>query len=144
MANWRRITGAAGLAVGATAATAGAVVAAERIAISRLRGTGGNGAETFGSLRGLELTVLADDGVPLHVEINDPAPDTGRPGSRCRQPGGRHDHLLPRLHGEPGLLALPAPRPRRPPAGLLGPARPRPVRALRPRAAAASASSAPT
>src|SRR5262245_11346138 len=71
MANWRRITGAAGLVVGA----AGAVVAAERIAISRLRGRPEPAGEPFGSLRGLELTVLAEDGVPLHVEIN--GPDTG-------------------------------------------------------------------
>src|SRR5215831_15237004 len=56
MANWRRITGAAGLVVGAAAAGAGAVAA----------------GEPFGSLRGLELTVLAEDGVPLHVEINGP------------------------------------------------------------------------
>jgi pimeloyl-ACP methyl ester carboxylesterase len=72
MANWRRITGAAGLVVGATAAGAGAVVAAERIALSRLRGRAAPSDEPFGSLRGLELTVLADDGVPLHVEINGP------------------------------------------------------------------------
>ena len=72
MANWRRITGAAGLVVGATAAGAGAVVAAERIALSRLRGRAEPDGEPFGSLRGLELTVLAEDGVPLHVEINGP------------------------------------------------------------------------
>jgi len=73
MANWRRITGAAGVVVGATAASAGAVVAAERIALSRLRGhPDRGGGEPFGSLRGLELTVLAEDGVPLHVEINGP------------------------------------------------------------------------
>jgi len=72
MANWRRITGAAGLVVGATAAGAGALVAAERIAISRLRGRPSPAGEAFGSLRGLELTVLAEDGVPLHVEINGP------------------------------------------------------------------------
>jgi hypothetical protein len=71
MANWRRITGAAGLVVGATAAGAGAIVAAERIAISRLRGRPGPAGEPFGSLRGLALTVLADDGA-LHVEINGP------------------------------------------------------------------------
>ena len=70
MANWRRITAAAGLALGATAA--GAVVAAERIALNRLRGRIDPGDEPFGSLRGLELTVLAEDGVPLHVEINGP------------------------------------------------------------------------
>ena len=72
MANWRRITGAAGLVVGATAAGAGAVVAAERIAVNRLRRRPGSAGEAFGSLRGLELTVLAEDGVPLHVEINGP------------------------------------------------------------------------
>ena len=70
MANWWRITGATGLVVGATAA--GAVIAAERIAINRLRGRPGPAAEPFGSLRGLQLTVLAEDGVPLHVEINGP------------------------------------------------------------------------
>jgi pimeloyl-ACP methyl ester carboxylesterase len=73
MANWRRITGAAGLMVGAGAAAAGAVVAAERIAIGRLRGQAGPpGSVPSGSLRGLELTVLAEDGVPLHVEIDGP------------------------------------------------------------------------
>jgi pimeloyl-ACP methyl ester carboxylesterase len=72
MANWRRITGTAGLVVGATAATAGAVVAAERIALSRLRGQEKPGGPPFGSLRGLDLTVLAEDGVPLHVEIDGP------------------------------------------------------------------------
>jgi len=72
MANWRRITGAAGLVVGATAAGAGVLVAAERIALSRLRGRAAPGGEPFGTLRGLELTVLAEDGVPLHVEINGP------------------------------------------------------------------------
>ena len=52
MANWRRITGAAGLVVGATAAGAGAVVAAERIAVNRLRVRADPGDEPFGSLRG--------------------------------------------------------------------------------------------
>jgi pimeloyl-ACP methyl ester carboxylesterase len=73
MANWRRITGAAGLTVGAVAAGAGAVVAAERIAISRLRNRAGTPSdEPFGTLRGCELTVLAPDGIPLHVEIDGP------------------------------------------------------------------------
>ena len=74
MANWRRITGAAGLVVGATAAGAGALVAAERIAVSRIRSRTGHrpGDEPFGTLRGRELTVLAHDGVALHVEINGP------------------------------------------------------------------------
>ena len=73
MAHWRRITGAAGLVVGAVAASAGAAVAAERIAVSRLRSRAGKpGAEPFTALRGRELTVLASDGVPLHVEIDGP------------------------------------------------------------------------
>jgi pimeloyl-ACP methyl ester carboxylesterase len=76
MATWRRITGVAGLAAGAVAAGAGAVVAAERIAIGRAQLLRDNSApENFGGLRGRALTVLADDGVPLHVEIDDPAPD---------------------------------------------------------------------
>jgi pimeloyl-ACP methyl ester carboxylesterase len=74
MATWRRITGVAGLAAGAVAAGAGAVVAAERIAIGRAQLLRDNSAaENFGGLRGRALTVLADDGVPLHVEIDDPA-----------------------------------------------------------------------
>jgi pimeloyl-ACP methyl ester carboxylesterase len=73
MANWRRVTGVAGLAVGAVAAGAGAIVAAERIAVSRLRNRAGTpGDEPLGTLRGRELTVLAEDGVRLHVEINGP------------------------------------------------------------------------
>jgi len=73
MATWRRITGVAGLAAGAVAAGAGAVVAAERIAIGRtqvLRGT--TAPAGLGQLRGQPLTVLADDGVSLHVEIDEP------------------------------------------------------------------------
>lgn len=73
MATWRRITGVAGLAAGAVAAGAGAVVAAERIAVGRvqvLRTT--TAPEGLGQLRGQSLTVLADDGVPLHVEIDEP------------------------------------------------------------------------
>jgi pimeloyl-ACP methyl ester carboxylesterase len=73
MASLRRVTSAAGLVLGATAAGAGAVLAAERIAVGRLRDRLDRpGAEPFGSLRGRELTVLARDGVALHVEINGP------------------------------------------------------------------------
>jgi pimeloyl-ACP methyl ester carboxylesterase len=73
MASIRRVTGAAGLFAGATAAGAGAVLAAQRIAVSRLRLRGdGDADEPFGQLRGRELTVLADDGVPLHVEVQGP------------------------------------------------------------------------
>ena len=118
MATWRRITGVAGLAAGAVAAGAGAVVAAERIAIGRAQLLRDNSApENFGGLRGRALTVLADDGVPLHVEIDDPAPDmsgagaVGGPASGAAGAAGRagHHRVLPRVHAEPGLLALPAP-----------------------------------
>jgi pimeloyl-ACP methyl ester carboxylesterase len=74
MANWRRITGVAGLAVGAAvAAGAGAIVAAERVAIGRIRLQPDPEAdEPLGQLSGRALTVLADDGVPLHAEIDGP------------------------------------------------------------------------
>jgi pimeloyl-ACP methyl ester carboxylesterase len=73
MASWRRITGAAGLVAGAAAAGAGAVVAAERIAVGRLRGQPDPAAaEPLGHLRGRPLTVLAEDGVRLHVEVDGP------------------------------------------------------------------------
>jgi pimeloyl-ACP methyl ester carboxylesterase len=74
MASWRRITGIAGLAVGAAvAAGAGAVLAAEKVAVGRLRLQPDPEAdEPFGQLRGRAAVVLADDGVPLHVEVNGP------------------------------------------------------------------------
>ncbi len=74
MANWRRITGMAGLAAGAAvAAGAGALLAAERVAIGRMRLQPDPEAdEPLGQLRGRPLTVLADDGVPLHAEIDGP------------------------------------------------------------------------
>jgi pimeloyl-ACP methyl ester carboxylesterase len=73
MASWRRLTGAAGLVAGAAAASAGALVAAERIAVARIHGRGDpESGERFGELRGRPLTVLTQDGVPLHVEINGP------------------------------------------------------------------------
>jgi pimeloyl-ACP methyl ester carboxylesterase len=79
MATWRRITGAAGLAAGAMAAGAGALVAAERIAIGRVQVLRRNAPpEDLGELRGQSLTVQADDGVPLHVEIDEPDPGATR------------------------------------------------------------------
>lgn len=69
MASWRRI---AGLAAGATAAAvAGGLVAAEKLAVGRLRlRPDPEAGEPFGQLHGRGLTVLADDGVPLHAEID--------------------------------------------------------------------------
>jgi len=73
MPSWRRVTGIAGLAVGAVAAGAGAVLAAEKVAVGRLRLRPDPEAdEPFGQLRGRPLTVVADDGVPLYAEINGP------------------------------------------------------------------------
>jgi pimeloyl-ACP methyl ester carboxylesterase len=74
LTNWRRITGLAGLTAGAVvAAGAGAVIVAEKVAVGRLRLRPDPEAdEPFGQLHGRPLTVLADDGVPLHAEINGP------------------------------------------------------------------------
>lgn len=74
MASWRRVTGVAGLAAGTVvAAAAAAVIAAEKAAVGRLRlRSDAEADEPFGQLRGRGLTVLADDGVPLHAEINGP------------------------------------------------------------------------
>jgi pimeloyl-ACP methyl ester carboxylesterase len=73
MARWRRLTKASGLAVGVAAAGAGAVIAAEKIAVGRLRLRPDPAAgEPLGLLRGRGLTVLADDGVALHAEISGP------------------------------------------------------------------------
>lgn len=73
MVSWRRFTGVAGLAAGAVAAGAGAVVMAEKIAVGRIRLRPDPAAdESFGGPFGDELTVLADDGVPLHVQICGP------------------------------------------------------------------------
>lgn len=80
MARWRRVTGIAGLTAGAAvAAGAGALIAAEKAAVGRLRLRPDPEAnEPFGQLRGRALTVLADDGTALHVEIDgaDDAPVT--------------------------------------------------------------------
>jgi pimeloyl-ACP methyl ester carboxylesterase len=73
MARWLRLTKAGGLAVGAVAAGAGVVIAAEKIAVGRLRIRPDPAAdEPLGQLRDQSLTVLADDGVPLHVEVSGP------------------------------------------------------------------------
>lgn len=64
---WR---GVAGAAAGATAASVAASIAVERYAMSRLRGRLDTGAlRRFHEPRGRQLTVTADDGVPLHVEM---------------------------------------------------------------------------
>ena len=87
MATWRRITGVAGLAAGAVAAGAGAVLAAERIAVGRVQVLRDAAQpEQLGGLRGRPLTVLADDGVPLYVEIDEPDGTGGTGASRGSAP----------------------------------------------------------
>jgi len=79
MARWRRLTSIAGVATGVAAAGVGAVIAAEKIAVGRMRTQPDPAAdEPFGQLRGKPVTVIADDGVPLHAEISglDDAPIT--------------------------------------------------------------------
>jgi pimeloyl-ACP methyl ester carboxylesterase len=73
MARWLQLTKAGGLVVGAVAASAGVAVAAEKIAVGRLRLRPDPAAdEPLGRLRDRPLTVLASDGVALHVEISGP------------------------------------------------------------------------
>jgi pimeloyl-ACP methyl ester carboxylesterase len=73
MVNWRRLTGVAGLAAGAVAAGAGAVVMAEKIAVGRIRLRPDPAAdERFGGAYGEEITVRADDGLPLHAQVTGP------------------------------------------------------------------------
>ena len=71
MARWRRLTSVAGLATGVAAAGVGAVIAAEKIAVGRMRTQPDPAAaEPFGQLRGRSVPVIANDGVPLYTEIS--------------------------------------------------------------------------
>ena len=73
---WARFA-VAGVGALAAAATAGVVV--ERRVV-RERRAGAEGADELGGLRGAALTVLADDGVRLHAEVDEVAPySTGAP-----------------------------------------------------------------
>ncbi|MCW2884826.1 MAG: hypothetical protein QOE54_6045 [Streptosporangiaceae bacterium] len=75
----KRRIGIASAAAGLGAAGLGAAVGIRKIAVGRVRlRPDPDAAEPFGSLRGRELTVVADDGLPLHVEIDgdDKAPLT--------------------------------------------------------------------
>jgi pimeloyl-ACP methyl ester carboxylesterase len=73
MARWRRLTSVAGLATGIAAAGAGVVIAAEKIAVGRIRlRTDPAENEPFGQLRGRPVEVIADDGVRLHAEVCGP------------------------------------------------------------------------
>ncbi len=73
MVSWRRLSGVTGIAAAAIAAGAGAVVVAEKIAVGRIRLRPDPAAdEPFGEIRGEVMTVTADDGLPLHVEVSGP------------------------------------------------------------------------
>ena len=73
MVRWRRLSSVAGIATGVAAASAGAVIAAEKVAVGRIRLRPDPAAgELFGQLRGRPVEVLADDGVLLHAEISGP------------------------------------------------------------------------
>lgn len=73
MARWRRRTSAAGIATGVAAAAVGAVIAAEKIAVGRIRLRPDPAAgEPFGQVRGRPVEILADDGVVLHAEVSGP------------------------------------------------------------------------
>jgi pimeloyl-ACP methyl ester carboxylesterase len=73
MVRWRRLSSVAGLATGIAAASAGAVIAAEKVAVGRIRLQPDPAAsEPFGQLRGRPLDVIADDGLRLHAEICGP------------------------------------------------------------------------
>jgi len=74
MAKWRRLSSVAGIATGVVAASAGAVIAAEKIAVGRIRLRPDPARdEPFGELRGDPVEVVADDGVVLHAELCGPA-----------------------------------------------------------------------
>jgi pimeloyl-ACP methyl ester carboxylesterase len=69
----KRNLGIAGVVAGLGAAGIGTAVAARKIAVGRIRlRPDPDAAEPFGLLKGEELTVLADDGLELHVEIDQP------------------------------------------------------------------------
>ncbi|ROO91256.1 pimeloyl-ACP methyl ester carboxylesterase [Actinocorallia herbida] len=69
----KRRLGIAGAVAGVGAAGVGAVVAARQYAVGRVRAQPDpEAAEPFGEPRGDALTVLADDGLPLYVEVEEP------------------------------------------------------------------------
>jgi pimeloyl-ACP methyl ester carboxylesterase len=78
----RRILGAAAGAAGIAVAGTAVGVARHRRVIAR-RGAGD--ATPFGSLRSKPITVVADDGVPLHVEVDELAPDEDNGRRRTRR-----------------------------------------------------------
>ncbi len=86
----QRPTNLLGVGAGLAAAGVGAALglAAERLTLGRARRAGV--AEPFGSLRGDVTRVVADDGTPLHVEVDEPADHGG---------GARADLTIVFSHG---------------------------------------------
>ncbi len=87
----RRTGRVLGVAAGAAGLAAGATVwrVAQRRRIIARRGVGD--VTPFGSLRADPLTVVADDGLPLHVEVDELDPEAvGGKGARARR---RHTEL---------------------------------------------------
>ena len=78
-AGWRRAAGVGVAIAGAAAAAAAGGLAAQRTIAARRAGRGE--AADLGSLHAAPHTVVADDGVPLHVEVDEPdhKPATGAP-----------------------------------------------------------------
>ena len=75
-----KVLSVAGAAVGVAAAGTALRVAQRRAVIARR----GAGDETeFGSLRSAPITVVAEDGVDLHVEVDEYAGDRDVAGPRC-------------------------------------------------------------
>jgi len=75
---WKRAIGVGAAVAGATSAAAAGGLAAQRTMASR-RATRGE-QHHFGTLRAEPHTVVADDGVPLHVEVDEPdQPDPDAP-----------------------------------------------------------------
>jgi pimeloyl-ACP methyl ester carboxylesterase len=73
MARWRRLTSVAGIVTGVAAAGIGTVIAAEKIAVGRIRLRPDPAAgEPFGQLRGQPVEVRASDGVLLRAETTGP------------------------------------------------------------------------
>jgi pimeloyl-ACP methyl ester carboxylesterase len=73
MTRWRRRTSAIGIGTGVAAAAVGAVIAAEKIAVGRIRLQPDPAAdEPFGRVHGRPVEVIADDGVLLHAEVSGP------------------------------------------------------------------------
>jgi pimeloyl-ACP methyl ester carboxylesterase len=73
MTRWRRLTSVAGIATGVVAAGVGGMLAAEKIAVGRIRlGLDPAAGQPFGQLHGTPVEVRADDGVLLRAEVAGP------------------------------------------------------------------------